>query len=42
MSDTGQRGFTLLDMVCVLAITGLGVNANKVFTRAANALSTSS
>jgi pilus assembly protein Flp/PilA len=32
----------LIVMVCVLAITGLGINANKVFTRAANALSTSS
>jgi len=32
----------LIIMVCVLAITGLGGNANKVFTRAANALSTSS
>jgi len=32
----------LIIMVCVLAITGLGTNANKVFTRAANALSTSS
>ena len=32
----------LIIMVCVLAITGLGSNANQVFTRSANALSTSS